>query len=196
MSAATQRLPQRNLLIRLLYGLGLLSMFSFIGWIVQPQSSYLAMIGAVPAAVAAEKRADAPQKFSVTGVSTRIDLNQPVEPQLEPLWQRLEQRDYATLLDSPQPQTLYLVYSQLSDDNQQVTVTAGYRSALATTPAGLRSVAISGHYQTHTGTTVLDSWNNPQLQPALRYATDYERYQLNPDFTIRSQSSWLSVEAP
>jgi len=197
-NAAVTQMPRRNPLIRLLYGTGLVGMFGFIGWIAQPDSQYLVWVGLIAPAHAAETdNAEQQTGFAIAGVSATLQLQQPVDRQLAPLWQQLAERDYARALNSPEPGTLYLVYSAPRDNYREVTVTAGYRIGPKGDQQGLvRASVPTGHYLSRPGSTVLASWADSQLQPKLTFSTDFERYQLGTDYSIQQQTAFVGVEAP
>lgn len=216
------QLPRRNPFLLVLYMLAVISMFVFIAWIVlfpydgyeteqtaspaytntqpvqpqnnpqpvqtrQPAENTNTVAGLVP-----EQR----QPLRLAAVTSQLNLQQSLGPQIERAWQRFISADLLSKTEISNSLRVHALYHNYNPETQQLSMSIGYVVAeQGYIPAGVEELQVNGgRYLRLPGETVLDNWNNPQrFGSALSYSNDYEIYLLDENYQVKSQVAFLAV---
>lgn len=196
-------LPKRNVVLRIIYGLAMLGMFGFLFWQSVPFdangnnlfSNNAPTEASSSTALPPQKRYETVKLYTrkVGGITTTLDLSEPLESQINQHWLNFANSPLAA--DLPQHnQQVYAVYHHYDSQHSVVQLTLGFihvgdrqYDTVVTLAAGL--------YLKLPHQSVLEGWQQADTFPgALRFDADYEIYHLNPDFQPESQITFLALK--
>lgn len=192
------QLPKRNPIILLLYAVLVMGMFSFIIWTSLPYdnqgNALFAGTSSQSEGTADKQRVTQLTPLNIAGIQQVLDLRRPLEPQYIQLWNRFESADLISVLNPQKPKRVYLVFGEYSDTDQTVSVVLGYPNQSEEKPSW-SSIDISpGTYLKQKNTSVIDVWSGAEPSAnALLFRSDFEIYQLDDGYKLKSQTAFLSV---
>ena len=218
-------LPKRNPFLLAIYMLAVVMMFVFIGWIAlypyagsADSQSYLAPATNSPKTVAqtAQKTTTdttariqtnntntvaglAPeqrQSLRLVSVSNQLNLQRPLQIQIDHLWQRFIEADLLNKVEITNSLQVYAVYHSYNEESQIISMTLGYVINDHTyMPTGVNELKVSGgRYLRLPDENVLKNWDKPQrFGNALKLEADYELYLLDENYQVLNQVTFLAV---
>ncbi|GGK72415.1 hypothetical protein [Amphritea balenae] len=201
-------LPQRNLLLRGLYGLSMIGMFAFLIW-----QSWLPFS---EAAVVAQPQSDKPSQakqlsvvkqqsseeitvtnqpvwqsvFGISGLSRKVDLQSDVDQQIRDHWQALAESPLAGYIQADKP--VYGIYRDYDSSTNTVILTLGIKAQVEGMP---RIAVAEGRYKTYRDDTVLDVWQKTKdSYKDFLYQSDFERWQLDNNYQPVAVTAFLGLK--
>lgn len=209
---------QHNPVIRGLYILAVLGMFTFFtllvrqyatapspvvkGYTTSPEETVwkpenaTTTAGGETRSQASLAKTQAMSEFYINGKQYSIYLGDDAEGQINKAWMDFAEQNllsyFKQLVD---PKVLYQSYSGYSADTQSVNILIGYASEeKLSLPNGYMSVRIpAGNYWQ--AESVLTAWNNVTALPVtLTFQADYERFEVDDYFRVQLQTAYLNVK--
>lgn len=196
-------LPKRNIALRILYGMSMLGMFGFLFWQSLPfdangKNLFANQRPSVPDSSTthtAVKRYETVKLYTrkVGGITRTLDLSTHLNSQIDQHW--LDFANSALAADLPlHNQQVYAVYHNYDGQRSTVQLTLGFIHAGNRQYPSVVTLA-AGRYLKLPRISVLDGWQQAETLPGpLRLQTDYEIYQLDPDFQPESQITFLALK--
>lgn len=136
------------------------------------------------------------QPLRLASISGQLDLQRPLQPQIDNIWQRFIKADLLNKVEITNSTQVYAVYHGYREKTQRLSMTLGYViNNHAYMPTGVTELQVSGgRYLRLTGESVLDNWDKPQrFGDALKFTADYELYLLNENYQVLNQVAFLAV---
>lgn len=200
-------LPKRNIALRILYGIAILGMFGFLFWQSLPfdadgKNLFSDERPSVTGSSTTEQLIDTVEKRyetvklytrKVGGITRTLDLSTHLNSQIDQHWLDFANSPLAT--DLPlHNQQVYAVYHHYDSQRSTVQLTLGFIHAGNRQYPSVVTLA-AGRYLKLPRIGVLEGWQQAETLPGtLRLQTDYEIYQLDPDFQPASQITFLALK--
>ncbi len=203
----SRALPRRNPMILTAYAIAIIGMLGFMVWLIWPYQvaetrpdihSSTSTSTSTPVRVTTGSGPESPvyrESLKIVGSSQWIELNCDSHPQIEGLWRRFAERDLAAELFVKEALSVYAVYHRYDASRNRVLLTLGYPVATnRVLPRQTEAILIAaGDYLRLPGGEVLQAWDDADLVDQLKYAADFEEYQLDRSYNVLSQTAFVAL---
>lgn len=204
-------LPARNLPVRILYSLAMITMVTFLAWEawapLSDSSVYVASTDQNATEMSTQTVTEYTQPetsqlttaatrnvraLHILGVSTRIYLDDQVDWQIEEHWRRFASSAQASQLVPTEP--VFAIYTDFNSSQNSVMLTLGPAVA-----RGNNTLTIEpGNYKTFRNSTVLQAWESIDNDEAAGtdaylFQTDFEQWQLDKNFQPAAVTAFIGM---